>query len=190
MPNISWLLQSSYASDYVCACYTLLFSPPQRGDVGILLYIVNKQNIRQSFQYLIYTLVNYLLIQLIIISGLEHFIGRIINCLRQVGAHACNSNWHWQQRRNSVWWGGSRHISKVTLENLRVGLCSIAPPIGGYDNSQTSPLCNTTPRWRGIIVCPVFHNGQELLIYVLQGSFENIHQRLVSQISSTSMWDI
>ena len=42
--------------------------------------------IRRSVKYLIYTLVKYLLIQLIIIPRLEHFIGLSIHCLTQVGA--------------------------------------------------------------------------------------------------------
>ena len=146
--------------------------------------------IRRSVQYLIYTLVKYLLIQLIIIPGLEHFIGLSIRCLRQVGAPACTSNWNKKQQRKRVWWGGSRHISEVTLEHLRVGLWSIAPPMGGYDNSHTSPLCNTTPRWCGIIVCPVFRNGHDCLIYVLQGRFETRYHWLFLWIGNIYLWDL
>ena len=145
---------------------------------------------RQSVQYLIYTLVKYIMIQLIIITGLEHFIERRIHCLRQVGSPACTSNWHWQQRRKRVWWGGSRHISEVIVEHLRVGPCSIATPMGGYDNIQTIPLRKTTPTWHGIIVCPAFRNGHNCLIYILQERFETRNHRLVLWIGNISLWDL
>ena len=85
-----------YSSSLILILYAHVsyynFLPLQGSDVGILLFIGNQQMIRQSVQYLIYTLVKYLLIQLIIIPRLEHFIGISINCLRQVGAPACTSN--------------------------------------------------------------------------------------------------
>ena len=71
-----------------------------------------------------------------------------------------------------VWWGGSRRISEVNLEHLRVGLCSRAPPMGGYDNSHTIPLRTAMPIWRGIIVCPALMNGRDFLMYILQGGFK------------------
>ena len=146
--------------------------------------------IRRSVQYLIYTLVNCLLIQLIIIPGLGHFIGIRINCLRQVGAPTCTSNWHWQQWRKTVWWGGSRQISEVTLEHLHVGMCYIAPPMGGHEKSHTSPLRKTMSRWRGIIVYPSIHNGHDCLIYILQGRFETGYHWLVLWIGNRSLWDL
>ena len=144
--------------------------------------------IRRSVQYLIYTLMKYLLIHLIIIPGPENFIGLSIHCLRQVGAPACTSNWHWQKWIKTVWWGGSRQICEVTIEHLRVGMWSIAPPMGGYDNSHTSPLRKTMSRWRGIIVCPAFHNGHDCLIYILQGRFETGYHRLVLWIGNRYLW--
>ena len=146
--------------------------------------------IRRSVQYLIYTLMKYLLIQLIIIPGPENFIGLSIHCLRQVGAPACTSNWHWQQWRKMVWWGGSRQISEVTLEHVRVGLCSIKLPMGGYENSHTIPLRKTTPRWRWIIVYPSFCNGHDCMIYILQGRFETRYHWLVLRIGNISLWDL
>ena len=166
------------------------FPPPRGGTFGILIYTGKKQIIRLSFQYLIYALMKYLLMQLIIIPGLDHFIGQIIHCLIQVVAPACTSNWHRQQWRERVWWGGIRHISEVTLYHLHVGLWSRAPPMGGYDNSHTRPLRNTTPRWHGIIMCPDFRNGRECLMYVLQGRFETGYHWLVSWIGNRSMWDL
>ena len=146
--------------------------------------------IRRSVQYLIYTLVNYLLVQLIIISGLEHLIGLSVNCLRQFGSPACNSNWHWQKWRKGVWWGGSRRVSEVTLENLHLGQYSRAPLMGGYDNSHTRPLSTTMTILRGNIVRPVFWNGHNCLIYVLQGRFETRYHHLVSRIGYRYLWDL
>ena len=147
-----------------------------------------KQMIRRSVQYLIYTMVKYLMMQFIIITGMQKFIRQRIHCLRQVGDPSCTSNWYRQNWRNRVWWVGSRHISEVTIEHLCVGLCSRAPPIGGHDNSHTSPLQNTTPSWRGITVCPAFYNGHDCLIYVLRGRFETGYHRLVLRIGNIFMW--
>ena len=68
------------------------FVPLKVGGVGILLYPGKKQIIRRPVQYLIYTLVKYLLMQLIIIPGLDNFIGKSVHCLRQVRAPSCTSN--------------------------------------------------------------------------------------------------
>ena len=63
-----------------------------------------------------------------------------------------------------VWWGGSRRISEVTLEQLPMGMGSRAPPISGYDNIHTSLLRNTIPSLRGIILCPDLQNGHNWMM--------------------------
>ena len=144
----------------------------------------------RSVQYLIYTLVKYVLMQLIIIPGLDHLIGRSFNCLIQVWSPACNSNWYRQKWINRVWWGSISRVSEVTLENLHVGLCSRAHPMGGFDNIHTSPLRKTMPSLRGIILCPAFQNGHDFLIHVLEGRFETGYHPLVSRIGNRSLWDL
>ena len=175
----------------LCLCmFAIGFFSLAMNFFGGLLYPGKKQIIRRSVQYLIDTLVKYLLLQLIIITRLEHFIGRSVHCLRQVGYPVCTSNWYWQQWIKRMWWGGSRHISEVTLEHLRVGLWYIALPMGGYDNSHTSPLSKPMPSWRGIIVCLAFQNGRDCPIYVLQVRFETGYHRLVLRISNRYLWDL
>ena len=143
------------------------FFPLWGGDVGILLYTGNRQMIRRLVQYIIHTLVKYLLVLLIIIPRLDHLIGQSIHCLIKVGSPTCTSNWYWQKWIKMWWWYGRRYISEVTLEHFHVGLCSRAPPMCGYENSHTSPLCNTIPSLYGIIVSPAFLNGHYCLIDVL-----------------------
>ena len=158
-----------------CFCMCMLaigvFSLCEAMFLGSFYIQERRKMIRRSVHYIVYTFVKYLIMRLVIVPGLEHLIGWRIHCLRQVRAPACTSNLNWQQWRKRVWWGGSRRVSEVTIEHIRVGMCSRAPPMGGYDNIQTSLLRNTKPRRRGIIVLPDFRNGHDCLIYVLQGSF-------------------
>ena len=164
IPVCFWLCLCMLAIEIFFLCKAVFW--------GTLLYPGKKQIIRRSVQYLIYTLVKYLLMQLIIIPGLDSLIGRSVHCLRQLSAPACTSNWYLQQWRKRVWWGGSRRVSEFTIEHLHMGMCSRAPPMSGYDNIHTSPLRNTMPSWCGIILCPAFRNVHNCLIYVLQGRFK------------------
>ena len=139
---------------WFCLCMLAIgVFPPREVAVGVILYPGKKEMIRRSVHYLIYTLAKYLLMQLIIIPGMEHLNGRSIHCLLKVRAPACILNWYWQQLRKRVWCDGSRRISEVTLNQLCLGLCSRAPPMGGYDISHTSPLRKTTPRWCFLACC-------------------------------------